>query len=49
MGKPMSKCFIWAVVGLQIGASVSYTVQGNLKLAAYWLLISMCNAIATTF
>jgi hypothetical protein len=45
----MSKAFIWAVVGLQVGAAASYAVHGNLKLAAYWLLISMCNGIATTF
>lgn len=41
--------FIWAVVGLQVGAAISYTAHGNLKMGAYWLLISGCNAIATTF
>ena len=41
--------FIWAVVGLQLGAAASYAARGNLKMGAYWLLISACNAIATTF
>jgi hypothetical protein len=45
----VSKAFIWAVVGLQVGAAVSYLFCGNVKLAAYWLVISVANAIATTF
>lgn len=45
----MSRKFIWAVVGLQLGATVCLLVKGDLKMAAYWFVISVANAIATTF
>jgi hypothetical protein len=41
--------FIYAVVGLQLGATVSYAARGNFKLAGYWFVISIANAIAATF
>lgn len=45
----MSKRLIWAVVGLQLGATTALLVKGDLKMAAYWFVIGVANAIATTF
>jgi hypothetical protein len=45
----MSKWFIWAVVGLQLGATTACLVKADWKMALYWFVISVANAIATTF
>jgi hypothetical protein len=45
----MSKRFIWAVVGLQLGATTACLVKADWKMAAYWFVIAIANGIATTF
>jgi hypothetical protein len=45
----MSKRFIWAVVGLQLGAPTACLVKADWKMAAYWFVIAIANGIATTF